>query len=79
MLKNSLCLVAAVDAINALAYKGQLSGNLGRTDQIRAIYSCYSHLVLAADACQQCNPLYACGIPLLARLGQSHLLSSHCC
>ena len=69
--------MAAVDAINAPVCKGQLFSDLGRTDRIRAIRGYYGHLVLAADACQQCDPLYAYRIPLLARLSQSRLSSSH--
>ena len=68
--------MAAVDATNALAYKGRLSNDPDRTDQIQVIRDYCGHLVLAADACQQYNPLYTRGIDL-ARLGQSHSLSSH--
>jgi hypothetical protein len=52
--------MAAVDITNALAYRGRLSNNLGRTNQIQAIRDYCGHLELAADACQLYNPLYAC-------------------
>jgi hypothetical protein len=60
--------VAVVDTTNALVYRGRLSNDLGRTDQIQAIRDYCGHLALAADACQQCDPLYTYGIDL-ARLG----------
>ena len=68
--------MAVVDAMNALVYRGQLSDDLGRTGQTQPIYGYCGYLVLAADACQQCDPLYNYGIDL-AKLGQFHLLFSH--
>ena len=68
--------MAAVDVTNALVYKGRLSDDPDRTDQIQVICGYCGHLVLAADACQQYDPLYTRGIDL-ARLGQSYLLSSY--
>ena len=64
--------MAVADVMNVVAYKGRLSGDPGRTDQIQAIHGYYGHLVLAAGVCQWCDPSYAYGIPPLARLGQFH-------
>ena len=68
--------MAAVDAMNALAYKGRLSDDPDRTDQIQVIRGYCGHLAQAVDACQRCDPLYTYGIDL-ARLGQSHSSSSY--